>query len=171
MQRFMHKYTRKITGTIACIGRILFKGYLSTCWGEFMEQFMNGQDLLVREFKRFVFVTMHSERLKEHAGAIPEKTARPYMHLKGETRKEKQSPRDRPLRWYYPGAGLDPCCGGRLCPFVGYFILLKILKIMKNPYPGIYLNRLPLRRNNTLKSSQKTALNNSIMKRSLCLRL
>jgi hypothetical protein len=54
-----------------------------------MDSFMTNQGMLLRDFKSFV--TTHSERLKHHARAIAEKTARPYIHLNGEVRKEEKA--------------------------------------------------------------------------------
>ncbi|MBW1700373.1 MAG: hypothetical protein JRK26_26760 [Deltaproteobacteria bacterium] len=68
MKRFIDNHTRKITGTIACFDRIIFKGYLPISWAESMERFMNTQGLLLKDFKRFV--TKHSERIKQHAKAM-----------------------------------------------------------------------------------------------------
>jgi hypothetical protein len=49
---------------------------------------MTNQGLLLKEFKQFVSV--QSGRAKQHARAAGEKTARPYIHLKGEIRKEEE---------------------------------------------------------------------------------
>ena len=51
-EHFIHKHTQKITGTIACFDRILFKGYLPISWPESMDSFMTNQGLLLKEFKR-----------------------------------------------------------------------------------------------------------------------
>ncbi len=50
---------------------------------------MNNQGLLLKEFKAFVM--KHSERLKQHARALAEKNARPYIHLNGGIRKEEKA--------------------------------------------------------------------------------
>jgi len=71
MEKFIDKHTQKITGTIACFDRILFKGYLRISWAESMDRFMTSQGLLLKDFKKFV--TKHSERVKEHAKAMAEK--------------------------------------------------------------------------------------------------
>jgi hypothetical protein len=89
MKQFIDKHTEKITGTIACFDRILFKGYLPISWAESMESFMNHQGLLLKDFKRFV--TMHSERIKQHARAMAEDSGRPYIHLNGALRKEEKA--------------------------------------------------------------------------------
>ncbi|MBW2154514.1 MAG: hypothetical protein JRH18_22995 [Deltaproteobacteria bacterium] len=86
MKRFIDNHTRKITGTIACFDRIIFKGYLPISWAESMERFMNTQGLLLKDFKRFV--TKHSERIKQHAKAMTERHARPYIHINGSISKD-----------------------------------------------------------------------------------
>ena len=89
MKQFVDKHTRKITGTIACFDRILFKGYLPISWAEAMEKFMAHKGLLLKDFKRFV--TTHSERIKHHAKTMAEKSGRPYIHLNGPLRKEEHA--------------------------------------------------------------------------------
>lgn len=55
-----------------------------------MDSFMTNQGLLLKEFKQFVSV--QSERVKQHARAIAEKSGRPYIHLNGEKiRKEEKA--------------------------------------------------------------------------------
>jgi hypothetical protein len=54
-----------------------------------MDSFMTNQGLLLKEFKQFVSV--QSERVKQHARAVAEKNGRPYIHLNGEIRKEEKA--------------------------------------------------------------------------------
>jgi hypothetical protein len=54
-----------------------------------MDMFMSKQGLLLKEFKKFV--TIHSERLKQHARTMAEKSGRPYIHLNGVIRKEAKA--------------------------------------------------------------------------------
>lgn len=89
MEKFINKHTQKITGTIACFDRILFKGYLPISWAENMERFIMAQGLLIKHFK--MFVTKHSERIKQHAKAMAEKNKRPYIHINGRVRKEEKA--------------------------------------------------------------------------------
>jgi hypothetical protein len=89
MNKFVDKHTQKITGTIACFDRILFKGYLRISWAENMDWFMTSQGLLLKDFK--TFVTKQSERVKGHGKAMAEKNARPYIHLNGQVRKEEKA--------------------------------------------------------------------------------
>ena len=89
MEKFIDKHTQKITGTIACFDRILFKGYLPISWAENMERFILSQGLLFKDFK--TFVTKQSERIKQHAKAMAEKNGRPYIHINGRIRKEEKA--------------------------------------------------------------------------------
>ena len=54
-----------------------------------MDSFMTKQGLLLKEFKPFV--SAQSERLKQHARAVAEKSGRPYIHLNGEIGKEQKA--------------------------------------------------------------------------------
>jgi hypothetical protein len=85
----MNKHKQKITGTIGCFDRILFKGYLLVSWPQAMDSSMTNQGLLLMEFKPFLGV--QSERLKKHSGAVSEKSGRPKIHLNGEIRKEEKA--------------------------------------------------------------------------------
>ena len=89
MEKFINKHTRKITGNIACFDRILFKGYLPISWAQNMERFIMAQSLLLKDFK--VFVSKHSERIKQHAKTLAERSERPYIHINGQVRKEEKA--------------------------------------------------------------------------------
>jgi len=89
MEKFVPKHSGKITGTIACFDRILFKGYLPISWAQNMERFMMAQGLLLKDFK--VFVTKPSERIKQHAQALAQRSQRPYIHINGQVRKEEKA--------------------------------------------------------------------------------
>jgi hypothetical protein len=79
MKLFVEKHADKITGTISCFDRLLFKGYLPLRWPEAMEGFIAGNGLRIKDFKHFV--RDKAEKLKEHAKALAEKSRQPYMHL------------------------------------------------------------------------------------------
>jgi hypothetical protein len=87
MKNFIDKHTAKITGKIACFDRIIFKGYLPISWAENMQRFLMAQGLLIKDFK--MFVTKHSEQIKQHAKAMAAKNHRPYLHINGQVRKEE----------------------------------------------------------------------------------
>ncbi len=65
MKKFTEKHARKISGSLSCFNRVLFKGYLPIRDGGAMEAFMNRKGLLLKDFKKFV--TSSSEALKSHA--------------------------------------------------------------------------------------------------------
>ena len=76
MKRFIDKHQAKITGTISCFDRILFKGHLPLGWPDAMEGFISRQGLRIKDFGRFV--STQSERIKQHAKDMANKTGRPY---------------------------------------------------------------------------------------------
>ncbi len=81
MRDFVSKHNEKISGTLSCFDRVLFKGYLPLGWPEGMAGFIGSQGFLIKDFKRFVSV--HSERIRKHAEEVAEKTGRPYVYLIG----------------------------------------------------------------------------------------
>jgi hypothetical protein len=83
---FVEKHQAKITGTISCFDRILFKGHLPLGWAEAMEHFIAAQGLRIKDFKRFV--QTHSGRLRAHAANMARKTGRPFPPLSGSVRQE-----------------------------------------------------------------------------------
>lgn len=89
MDPFIQKHKDKITGSISCFDRILFKGYLPFGYPEAMERFISSQGLLLKEFKPFV--KKHSDALVVHAKAIAEKSGRPYIYLPSRIRKEDEA--------------------------------------------------------------------------------
>ncbi len=89
MEKFIDKHSAKISGKIACFDRIIFKGYLPISWAESMQRFLMAQGLLIKDFK--MFVTKHSERIKQHAQAMAEANQRPYIHLNGQVEKDEKA--------------------------------------------------------------------------------
>ena len=86
MKKFLDKHTEKVTGTISCFDRLIFKGYLPLAWPDAMEKLMAHNGLKIKDFKRFV--SSSSERLKNHAKALAERNGRSYRHLQRPARKE-----------------------------------------------------------------------------------
>lgn len=86
MKRFVSKHTGNITGIIECFDRVVFKGYLPISADSSMEAFLSHRRLLIKDFKRFVL--LQSEKLRDHARRLAEKTGRPVIHLSGPQRKE-----------------------------------------------------------------------------------
>ena len=89
MKRFVEKHQAKITGTLSCFDRLLFKGHLPLGWAEAMEGFIARQGLRIKDFKRLVMQA--SEQVKAHARGMAEKAGRPYIHLNGPVRKEDRA--------------------------------------------------------------------------------
>jgi hypothetical protein len=86
MKTFLEKYGERITGTISCFDRLLFKGYLPLTWPKAMEKLIARNGHKIKDFK--YFVQSCSQRLKDHAKAVAEKSGRSYLHLQGPARKE-----------------------------------------------------------------------------------
>ena len=86
MEKFLTKHAEKIVGTTSCFDRANFKGCLPLSWAKAMEQFMDRQGVLIKDFKRFV--EGHSERVVAHAKGLAERTGRPYRHLSGPADKD-----------------------------------------------------------------------------------
>jgi predicted transcriptional regulator len=85
VDHFITKHQDKIAGTISCFDRVLFKGHLPLGWSDAMERFVARQGLRLKDFGSFV--ARHSERIKQHAKAMAERTKRPYIYLDGPVRK------------------------------------------------------------------------------------
>jgi hypothetical protein len=86
MKKFLDKHAEKVTGTISCFDRLIFKGYLPLAWPDAMEKLIAHNGLKIKDFKRFV--SSSSERLKNHAKALAERNGRSYRHLQRPARKE-----------------------------------------------------------------------------------
>jgi hypothetical protein len=86
MKTFLEKHAEKITGTISCFDRVIFKGYLPLGRPEGMQTFLARNGLKIKDFKNLV--RSASERLKEHAKAVAERHRRRYLYLSDNTRKE-----------------------------------------------------------------------------------
>jgi len=89
VQRFIDEHQAAITGTISCFDRILFKGHLPLGWSDAMEGFISRQGLRIKDFGRFV--SIQSERIKQHAKDMADRTGRPYIYLSGPVRKEERA--------------------------------------------------------------------------------
>jgi hypothetical protein len=87
MNSFIQKYQDKIKGRIDCFDRIIFKGYLPLQWPGAMKQFLNKNDVLIKNFGKFV--DKHTERVVQHAKDYAQKLNRPYAEVKFGQRKEE----------------------------------------------------------------------------------
>ena len=93
MKNFIKKHTQKITGTVACFDRTIFKGHIPFRGEGSMERFMTSQWLLMKGFKPFVL--KQSEPVKQHGRAVAETSGRPYVLPIGRERKEERA---RPIK-------------------------------------------------------------------------
>jgi hypothetical protein len=87
VKNFLDKHAEKVSGTISCFDRLIFKGYLPLTWPRAMEKLMAGEGLKIKDFKKFV--SSSSQKLKDHARAVAERRDRPYRHLTCPVRKEE----------------------------------------------------------------------------------
>jgi len=87
MKEFLEKHAEKITATISCFDRLIFKGYLPLTWPDRMESLLSRNNRKIKEFKDFV--SSSSEQLVKHAKALAEKNDRVYRYLQGRVRKEE----------------------------------------------------------------------------------
>lgn len=89
MERFLEAHRNKLRGVLSCFDRLLFKGYLPISYARGMENFMDLNGLLRKDFKPFV--QHFSTEIKSHAKAIAQRQRRPYLHLEGPLDKEEHA--------------------------------------------------------------------------------
>jgi hypothetical protein len=86
MKNFIDKHMNKISATLTCFDRIIFKGYLPISSASGMAAFFHNQQWLIKDFKNQAPV--QSTIIKEHMQAIAEKAGRPLLYPKPQQRKE-----------------------------------------------------------------------------------
>jgi hypothetical protein len=92
MHTFIQKFAAKITGTLECFDRVIFKGHLmKLSFAEGMEKFLAQQGLLIKDFGRFV--QTQSDQLILHAKITASKAKRPYRYLSSKIRKDDEARR------------------------------------------------------------------------------
>jgi hypothetical protein len=80
MERFLERHRDRILGVLSGFDRVLFRGTLkSISYVSGLEIFLSSQHVLHKNFG--VYVEKLSARLKEHAKAVAQKHARPYIYL------------------------------------------------------------------------------------------
>ncbi len=90
MDVFIQKFAEKVTGTLECFDRVIFKGHLrGISYAEGMVRLMASKGLLIKEFKRFV--QSHSDRIVQHAKTTAAKAGRPYEYLRRRVRKDDEA--------------------------------------------------------------------------------
>jgi hypothetical protein len=76
---FTRKHAARITGTLSCFDRVLFKGYLPIASAPGLQALPGRHGRLLKDFKTFVLP--QAQRLKDHAHALCRRWGRPYRHL------------------------------------------------------------------------------------------
>lgn len=86
---FLHKHADKITGTLSCFDRLIFKGYLDFTYPRSMEGFLAQKNILLKDFRATALQL--SEELKAFAKALADQAARPFIYLQKRIRKEERA--------------------------------------------------------------------------------
>lgn len=87
MQSFVQQHAGKITGSLFCPDRLIFKGYLPFTYPQSMENFLADQGILLKDFK--AFGPQVGRRLKEYAEQMAEAAGRTFRFLERKIRKEE----------------------------------------------------------------------------------
>jgi hypothetical protein len=92
MQDFIQKFAGKITGTLECFDRVIFKGHLrGISFAEGIEKLMSRSHLCIKDFARFV--QGHSDHLIQRAKDEAAQRQRPYRYLARRIRKDDEARR------------------------------------------------------------------------------
>lgn len=92
MKSFLAKLTHKITATLDCFDRVIFKGHLrAISFAEGLEHLMAQRGLKIKDFK--CFAQTHSDQLILRAKTVAAKLGRPYRYLPRRIRKDEEARR------------------------------------------------------------------------------
>jgi hypothetical protein len=92
MQEFINKFAGKITGSLECFDRVIFKGHLrSISFAEGVEKLMSRKGLRIKDFARFV--QTQSDLLIVRAKNQAIRYHRPYQYLGCRVRKDDEARR------------------------------------------------------------------------------
>jgi len=86
MDKFIEQHADRISGTLGCFDRVLFRGYLPMMSGAAMAAFLKSREVWGDTLKSFLLE--QAERLKRHALDLCTREGRPYEYLSHATRKE-----------------------------------------------------------------------------------
>ncbi len=90
MNLFIQKFSTKITNSLNCFDRVIFKGHLrALSFGEGMEKFLAYQGLRIKDFGKFA--QTQSDRLVLHAKTVAARSHRPYRYLPSKIRKDDEA--------------------------------------------------------------------------------
>jgi hypothetical protein len=88
---FVQQHADKITGSLFCPDRLIFKGYLPFSYPQAMEGFLADRGVLLKNFKEFA--PQQALRVKEHAQELAAKSGRTFCFLERKIRKEEHARR------------------------------------------------------------------------------
>jgi hypothetical protein len=92
MHSFLQKFADKVTGTLECFDRVIFKGHIQPLsFAQGMENLLARHGLLTKDFARFV--QTHSDHLVQHAKAVAAKQGRRYEYVSHRIRKDEKASR------------------------------------------------------------------------------
>jgi hypothetical protein len=86
---FLSKHADKITASLSCFDRLLFRGYLPFCHPKGLEGFLAQQNLLLKDFS--AYAPKVSERLKAHVRHLVEQAGGTFTHLPKKIRMEERA--------------------------------------------------------------------------------
>lgn len=87
MQSFLQEHADKISGTLGCFDRLIFKGHLPVSYAQGMENLLARHGILLKNFQSFA--PAQAQLLKEHAQAMAREAGRPYEYLYQHCRKDE----------------------------------------------------------------------------------
>lgn len=92
MDAFIQKFAAKITGSLECFDRVIFKGHLrEISFAEGVEKVLSRNHLCIKDFA--CFVQRHSDQLIQRAKDEAAKQRRPYQYLVRRIRKDDEARR------------------------------------------------------------------------------
>jgi hypothetical protein len=71
MDAFPAKHNRRTAGTLSCVDRIVFKGYLPTSWADSFVKFLSRNHFLIKDFQSFVQKTSHPGAHRQNTAFAP----------------------------------------------------------------------------------------------------
>jgi hypothetical protein len=89
VQSFLSKHADKITASLSCFDRIIFRGYLPFCHPRGLEGFLAQHNILLKDFNRYA--PSVSERLKAHVRTVVEQAGGTFTHLPRKIRMEERA--------------------------------------------------------------------------------
>lgn len=80
MQQFLARHASKITGVLQGFDRLLFRGYLRVLnFADGVESFLNGQDVLKKDFGEFAEIL--TDMIREEAESVARRAQRPSVYV------------------------------------------------------------------------------------------